>query len=201
MSQTSTFVLAIIGTITGTLGAASGVYTFVLSGYRIKAVIGFALETPTHFITMDDRAWDGFVTDYQVGPEKLYVKVSNKGRMPIDVEGLAIITRPNRFMKKGKMGLRKDGPPMDVSRMPHRLEYGSSCTWFFPLHEAVRHSQWAIFAPPKRRGIIQVELLMGDDRIVTSKNSLSLKKLDSFMEKWTAYQQANPPEFWRNVEA
>lgn len=204
MSQTLTAVLSIIGAITGTLGAISGYYSHVASGYRVRAEIGYALEVPGGIVKIDHSKWKGgfgLGIEYKPGSEKLFVQVWNRGRMPVDVDRLEIITRPTRFRKKGRLGLPKHDPPSGVGRLPHRLDYGSSDIWLFPLTDAVSLSKVALLVEPKRRGTIQVELSMGDNRTVRSRNSLAPEELDLFMVKWTEYQEANPSEFWRNILA
>lgn len=189
--------VAILGAMAGTVGATSGIYSYVASAYRVKAHIGIALGMPTGgVIRFDESQADGFATgvNYLPGSEKFYVLAWNHGRMPINVDQINIFTKPLRDGNTGRLGIAKFDPPSGDGKMPHRLDYGSSSLWLYPLGEAMSLSKSALSIKPKRRGTIQVELMMGDNKIIKAENSLSPEWLDLFIERWSAYQAGTTKE-------
>lgn len=193
--------LAVFGAVTGAIGAASGYYSHVLSGYRVSARIGIAIGVPGGIIKLDEtwKGGFGYGVNYIPGSEQIFLEAWNRGRMPIDVNGINVFTRPLRDGTTGRIGIHKFTSPAGFQKMPHRLDYGSSSLWQYPFSEAMGLSKSALIIPPKRRGDIQAELMMGDGKIIKAKNSLSHEWLDLFVEKWTSYQNEHPPEVWHNV--
>lgn len=186
--------VAIFGAITGAIGAASGYYSHVLSGYRVKAKIGIAIQVPGGIIKIADNWKGGFGAgvDYRAGSEALYVQVWNHGRMPIDVDRVSVMNHVYRGSRNGeKFSFVQFGGPMGDAKMPHRLTFGSSSTWLIPLMDIVALSKLSIKKPPVRYPV-RVKLDMGDDRVVKSKNWLTPQQLDDFMSRWTAYQAGTP---------
>jgi hypothetical protein len=193
--------LSVFGAMSGAVGAASGYYSHVLSGYRVSARIGIAIGVPGSIIKIDEKWKGSFGTgiNYIHDSEQIFVEAWNRGRMPINVNSINLFTRPLMDGKTGRVGMPKFDSPSGFSSMPHRLEFGSSSLWLYPFHDAMGLSRAAEVIKPKKRGNIQAELMMGDAKIRLTKNWLSHEWLDSFAEKWATYQKENPPGFRFNI--
>lgn len=188
MKMTWSSWVAIFGAMTGAIGAASGYYSHVLSGYRVKAQIGIAIQVQGGIVKIS-KSWQGGFGDapYQVGSEALYIQVWNHGRMPIDVERLSVMNYKYRGKRGERFSFMQFGGPMGDTKMPHRLAFGSSSTWLIPLQDIIALSKLSLNEPPSRYPV-RVILEMGDNRTVKSKNWLTPGYLDSFVEKWNAHK-------------
>ena len=182
--------LALFGAVTGTIGAASGYYAFILSGYRIKSQIGIGVRTFGGLVKLNEKWRGGFGLDNAFVPngEVLYVQVWNKGRMPVNIERLSIYQRKDghrRWSEKRSSSLLVFHPPIENTVMPHRIDYGSSVTWLYPFHEVLALSKLDL---QNRRWDIRVEIELGDETKKRSRNWISSARLDDFAKRWTDHQ-------------
>ena len=190
--------LSLFGAVSGGIGAVSGYYSFVLSGHRVKCEIGLALRTTGGYVQIDESWTGGFGLgmDYLPNSESMFVQVWNSGRMPIDVKRLVI----KNYRRKGEhsepMGYQGFYAPLEGGHLPHRLEFGSSCSFLIPLDEVNALSKLTIQNKKPRR--IYLDIQLGDMDTIHSKNHLTPEQLETFMKQWTEYQQREFPGFSSN---
>jgi hypothetical protein len=188
--------LAIFGAVMGAIGAASGYYAFILSGYRIKSHIGIGIHTFRGAIIKINDQWKGglgYNIPFVPGSEVLYIQVWNKGRMPVNIDRLTIYQRKNGFFRGTEetgLSLVISESPVESSNMPHRIDFGSSAMWLYPLNDIMALSRLDLEG---RRWGIRVRLELGDEKVKKSRNWLFPSKLDEFKKEWTEYVVKNTP--------
>lgn len=189
--------LGIIGTVIGAVGAVSGFYAFILSGYRVKINLLFAIPTKDGGHIEFDPDWSGEFAEYadfilDSSFLQILVIARNSGRSKIEVRQLLI----QNYRKKAKKQDEKGGhsfflslrPPLEAKAMPHLLDFGTSCSWLIP-YEDIRILTMDTVQGEVVRNSIFAEIRLADGRSAYSKRrGLSPKQIDSFQEKWGRYR-------------
>jgi len=190
--------LALFGAVSGAIGAASGYYAFVLSGYRLRCQIGIAIHTFEGAIVKIDKRWKGgfgYNIPFVPGSEQLYIQVWNKGRMPVNIDRLTIYQRKKghfSWLEVKSMSLYVSQSPIESSGMPHRIDFGSSAMWLHPFQDISALSKLDL---NDKRWDIRVQLELGDERKKKSRNWLSISRIDDFNTQWAEYVRKTSPIF------
>ena len=192
-----TLALSVFGAITGALGAASGYYSFILSGYRVKIHLAFAIPTNAGSYIELPPDWSGDFAEYSElildgSFLQIFVIARNSGRSKIDVRQLVI----QNYRKKAKKKDEKGGhsfflslrAPLEGKAMPHLLDFGTSCSWPIPL-EDIKILTTDTFQGEVIRNSIFAEIRLADGKSAYSKREgLTPKQIDAIREKWKRYQ-------------
>ena len=157
-----TLVLAIFGSLVGVAALVWQGVTWSLSGSRVKATLSAGGLGPGGAVIAPVKGPLGFqLPDYAPIPV-MAVPARNAGRTAVTVE---------RYMVRLPDGVRLWAPPLRGSDpIPHRLEPGTSGTWYVEL-ELVRASVHAM-SKPVALAFIEVEL--GDGSTVRTKEQMNV---------------------------
>jgi len=186
----TTTLLALFGAITGGIGAASGYYSFLLSGHRIKCQIGFGLRTMNGGLIKFNQHWNGGFghgVPYIPGSDFIYIQVWNKGRMHVDIEQIQIYQKKLSmlfWMNDQKISLILNDPPIQGNRLPHRIEPGSSATFIHPLIDVIALSKLDLKG---KKWDISSKVELGDEKSVESRNRIRALDFEIFERKWKSY--------------
>lgn len=190
--------LALFGAVTGAVGAVSGFYAFILSGYRIKCQIGIGIHTSSGGLVKIDERWKGgfgYNIAFVPQSEVLYIQVWNKGRLPVNIDRLTIYQR-NTLRRKGfelkGMSMPLNQSPVESLIMPHRIDFGSSAMWLHQFQDITALSKLDL---QDRRWGIRVELELGDEKKKRSRNWLTFSRIDDFNIQWAEYVRKTSPIF------
>ena len=126
--EQGTFVLALIGALTGVAALAWSVLEFLFGGAWVKVRLVSAWIGPGGAVTSESQSGWSRSPDQALPTPAIGIVVINRGRHPTTVASVSFSGEDFNFVP---LGLRI-GPPI-----PYRLEGQSAESWFLELREAV----------------------------------------------------------------
>lgn len=164
-----TLVLAIIGTVGTVALTVWAIAEWRLSGGRVRVTL-LAAALGGGGVAISGKSLDVWRTDPTFNQQAFAVEVRSTGRLPVTVEKWAILCA------RGSVSLLENvwGPTL-----PHRLEAISSATWYLPADGVIAAQASFVKGIGTPNTPIRAEVILGDGRVVRSKNSIRLP--DSFV--------------------
>lgn len=185
--------LGIIGAVTGVLGVASGFYSFILSGYRVKIYLGFAiLRNDGDHIEFGSN-WNGDLGEFDSlilnnRSLQILIQARNSGRSKIVVKQLFT----QNYRKKAKNEEHKYftfvGPPIEGKTISHLLDFGASCSWLVPLEDIKILSSNTIQGKVVRNPIFAEIHLADGNKVFSKRKGITPEQVDVIEAKWEKYR-------------
>lgn len=185
--------LSIVGAITGAIGTASGVYSFILSGYRVKISLGFAIRMKNGDHIEFDPDWSGDFSEHDdlaLDSKSLQILVlaRNSGRSKIEVRQLVIQNYRKKAKNDEHLYFLIPGPPFEGAKMPHLLDFGSSCSWLIPLEDVKVLSSNIVQGEVVRTSIFAEIRLADGKSALTRGKGLTPAQVDRLQERWESFR-------------
>lgn len=183
-------VLSIAGLVFGALGAASGYYTFVLSGHRVKVKVGIAVMQPGGFVQID-RKWRGGFGNIEVQPNQLQfcVRVLNRGRTAAQVEKVALGIKKHHWNRRTNTRIHYLQAPIGKDgHAPHKVDAGLAAVWLInPSQSTLIADEPSLLGLSQRRRSLFAEVTLADDLVRVSRKSLTPGFRDRFARELIAH--------------
>lgn len=158
-------------------GAWFGVYSFLLVGHRVKVKAELVIRLHDGVLHIDLAKAKELPIEFldPTSQPVLNVRARNRGRSPIDIEGVKIVNARN----SSKPFLNQElGNPL-----PFRLEPGTSANWMFDYDTIVRVSHHSPVGESDKPTGIRAVVSLADDKEKKSKN-ISVSNYTMFWYRW-----------------
>lgn len=161
-------------------GAWFGVYSFILVGHRVKVKAELVIRLNDGVLHVDLGKAKELPIEF-LDPSShpvLNVRARNRGRSPIDIEGVKIVNTRN----SSKPFLNQEvGNPL-----PFRLEPGTSANWMFDYDAIIRVSHHSQEGEGDKPTSIWAVVSLADDKEKKS-NKISVANYSMFWHRWQKF--------------